>query len=104
MAYPADAMRFERVSLMKRISQSSVNMPVPQSLLAPGPVTTRVDAKVRQLEGSLQRIAEPLTGDHESWLRNIQEALGTTSPHFAETCHSQHGPVCRLGFDPEPCA
>lgn len=55
MAFAADATRLERDPLMKRISQSSENMPVLQSTLAPKPVSTRVDAKVRQLKDSLQR-------------------------------------------------
>lgn len=100
MAYPADATGYEKEPLMKRIPQSSENMPVPQSVLAPRPVPTRVEARVRQREGSLQRVAEPLAGDRETWCRSIQEALGTTSPHFAEACLQRLIGACTLPNEP----
>jgi len=68
--------------------------------LALEPAPSRVAASVRQREGSLQRVAEPLDGDHDAWRRNIQEALGTTSPHFAEACLQRLIGACTLPNEP----
>ena len=59
--------------------------------LADGPLTEqrrqkphRVPARVRQLEGTTRRVAQPLGLPEREWRAALQSALGTTSQAFVE--------------------
>src|SRR4051812_4384709 len=68
-----------------KTDMNDVAVPANQGALIPAPPGRRarpVQAKVRQVEGSIRRIAEPIHLAPAEWASALREALGTTSDHF----------------------
>jgi len=71
----------------KTTEMKELMVPAVQEILAEQAPVRRakpVRAKVRQVEGSIRRVAEPIHQSHAEWASALRQALGTTSDHFVE--------------------
>src|SRR4051794_5372165 len=79
--------RIVAVAEGKTTDMNNVAVPATQGALIPAPPGRRarpVRAKVRQVEGSIRRVAQPIHLAPAEWASALREALGTTSDHFVE--------------------